>query len=92
MKQPILIYDSQVRNALGTNDGDLEVYYTRWHQEFDTNKSEIEKVCSLLQDLSLYTVDQEIGTRDYIAEVSSQSWFHERVLDIYLWNKGNIRK
>lgn len=89
IKQPILIYDSQARKALGTKDGDLVNYYKKWHGEFRTNQHDIKKACSKLPDLHLYAFDQKFGTKGYIKDVSSQPWFHERVFDIYLWGKGN---
>ncbi len=89
IKQPVLIYDSQVRNALGTKDGDLKSYYEQWRKEFKNNEVNIKDVCSKLIDMNMYAVNQKAGTKDYIKAVSSEVWFHERVFDIYLWNKGN---
>jgi len=89
IKQPILIYDSQARIAVGSDNGDLGAYYKEWHNAFRDYQNEIKKACSKLPDLHLYAVDQEVGTREYIKEVSCQSWFQERVFDIYLWSKGN---
>jgi hypothetical protein len=73
---------------LGTENGDLESYYEKWHVEFKKNQGKIENVCTKLQNMSKYAVNQEIGTKAYIENISSKSWFHERVFDIYLWNKG----
>lgn len=89
IKQPILIYDSRARIAVGSNNGGLRAYYEEWHNAFRKHQNEIKKICTKLPDLHLYAVEQEVGTKKYIKEVSSQSWFHERVFDIYLWNKGN---
>ncbi len=90
IKQPILIYDSQARIALGTEDGKLQPYYERWRQEFRRSQDEIKKVCSKLSNLNLYVADQEVGKKDYITKVACKEWFQERVFDIYLWNKGNV--
>jgi len=89
IKQPILIYDSQARIAVGTENGVLDAYYEKWREEFKANQREIVEVCSKLPDMNKYTVNQEIGTKEYIREISNETWFHERVFDIYLWNKGN---
>ncbi len=89
IQQPILIYDSQARMALETENGDLATYYEKWHGKFWTFQNDIKKACAKLPNLHLYTLDQNIGTKKYIQEISSQSWFHERVLDIYLWSSGN---
>ncbi len=89
IKQPILLYDSQARIALGTENNDLESFYRNWHEQFEKHHSEIAKVCSSLSDINKYVVNQEIGTKEYINKISQQTWFHERIFDIYLWNKGN---
>jgi len=89
IKHPVLIYDSQVRNALHTKDGALDVYYEKWREEFKANEGKIIEACSRLPDMNKYAVNQEVGTEEYIREISNETWFHERVFDIYLWNKGN---
>ncbi|MFC1771058.1 hypothetical protein ACFLZV_04135 [Candidatus Margulisiibacteriota bacterium] len=89
VKQPILIYDSQARKALSTEDGDLDTYYKKWKESFHLYQDRVKQVCSKLSALSLYSVNTALGTKEYIKEVSSKSWFHERIFDIYLWNKGN---
>ena len=89
IKQPILIYDSQARIAVGTEDGALDAYYEKWREGFKANQREIVEVCSKLSDMNKYAVNQEVGTKEYIMRVSGETWFHERVFDIYLWNKGN---
>lgn len=89
IKQPILIYDSQARIAIGANSGDLLDYYKKWQEGFEKHKKSIEEACAGLPELHLYAVDQEAGTKEHIKELSSELWFQERVFDIYLWNKGN---
>jgi hypothetical protein len=88
IKQPILIYNSQARIALGIENGALDAYY-KWREEFKANQIEIVEVCSKLPDMNKYAVNQEVGTKEYIREISEETWFHERVFDNYLWNKGN---
>jgi hypothetical protein len=88
IKSPILLYDSQARIALSSQDGDVEAFYKKWHEEFNINKEKIKDACSKLSELNLYAVDQKVGTKDYIKQISSETWFHERVFDIYLWHKG----
>ncbi len=88
IKSPILIYDSQARTALNSKDGDLQDFYEKWCSDFKRHQEEIENACSKLSELNLYAVDQKVGTKDYIEKIASESWFHERVFDIYLWNKG----
>jgi len=88
IKSPIIIYDSQARIAIGSENGDLESYYDAWKAAFKENQKQIETACRKLSNLTLYTVNPYIDS-EYISEVSSNDWFHERVFDIYLWNKGN---
>ena len=90
VKQPIIIYDSQARKALDTKNGDLKQFYEKWHDEFKKVKDDIAKACENLENLYLYLPNQRDGLRDEIKKISSESWFHERVFDIYLWNKGNV--
>ena len=87
-RSPILIYDSQARKALNVKEGDIETYFYEWKNQFESNREKIEEVCNKLAALSLYAINQEIGTKDYIDTISQQPWFHERVFDIYLWSKG----
>lgn len=87
-QHPVLIYDDQARNALGSKKGDLVCFYKYWRKEFETNKETIEDACLRLPKLYLYSVDQNMGTKRYINKLVSKLWFWERVFDIYLWNKG----
>lgn len=89
IKSPILIYDYQARIATGTNAGDLASYYEKWHEGFAINRDRIISACAKLKNMGEYTVNQKIATIDFIEDVSANTWFHERVYDIYLWNQGN---
>jgi len=89
IKQPILIYDSQARSALGTENSDLDAFYAKWREEFKANQGKIVEACSKLQGMNKYAVNQETGTKQYIKDISDKAWFHERVFDIYLWYKGS---
>ncbi|MER2528770.1 MAG: hypothetical protein ABTR07_12645, partial [Candidatus Competibacter denitrificans] len=51
VKQPILIYDSQARIALGVRDRDLEAYYDQWSKSFRKDQAKITEVCSKLPDM-----------------------------------------
>jgi hypothetical protein len=99
IQEPIIIYDSQAANAVGSKAvgskavGSKKVvladYYEKWTDGFEKHKKQIEKACSQLPKLYLYAVGHERGTKEYIKEVSSKPWFHKRVFDIYLWDKGD---
>src|SRR5712692_2920494 len=83
IKQPILVFDSRARNALSIrNNNDLEGFYDKWREGFKANESAIVNACSKLPDMNKYAVNQEVATREYIREISDQTWFHERVFDI----------
>ena len=86
IKEPIIIYDSQAENAVGSKKGNLADYYEKWTAGFEKHKKQIEKVCSQLPKLHLYAVGHKRGT---IEEVSSKPWFQKRVYDVYLWGKGD---
>lgn len=93
IKQPIIIYDSQARIALGVDEGNLDGYYKKWKETYRKHHFAISNACSLLPKLHLYASNQRIGTKKYIQKIVSQTWFqtwfHERVYDNYLWHKGN---
>ncbi|MDD2776815.1 MAG: hypothetical protein PHU06_12745 [Gallionella sp.] len=91
VKEPIVIYDSQARNALeiepGELDGKYPEYYDAWQRAFKHHKTKIADVCAKLPELHLYAANRT--PKAEIEAVANQNWFHERVFDIYLWNKGN---
>ena len=66
IKHPVLIYDSQARIAVDSNNGDLVDFYKKWRKNFEENRNQIEIACSKLSALYLYAVDQEVGTKEYI--------------------------
>ena len=87
IKRPILIFDSQARNALGIrNNNGLEDFYVKWRAGFEDNKTAIVNACLKLPDMNKYALQQM--TKASIREISNQPWFHERVFDTYLWHKG----
>ncbi len=91
IKQPIIIYDSQARKAIGTKDGKLKEYYDKWRNDFHLVEDEIKKACDRLENLHLYLPNQREGLKKDIKKISNESWFHERVFDIYLWNSGSVQ-
>lgn len=92
MQSPIIIYDSQARKALGAAPGKIDEYYSLWREKFSTSEQQIREACDSLQEVHEYTEKPEITTPQYIAEKASQSWFRERVFDVYLWHTGLARK
>lgn len=88
IRDPIIIYDSQARKALNTEDGDLSGFYEAWRTEFDAHSNAIATVCSKLSGVSKYSCDKTIATPAYVRAISKKSWFQERVFDVYLWHEG----
>ncbi len=89
MKSPIVIYDRQARNALGTNSGDIDAYYSRWREQFNLSCNEIDAACATLPRVHEYSVAPDLATPRYIEGIASQPWFKERVFDVYLWSLGS---
>ncbi len=89
IKHPIIIYDSQAVNALGSKPGDLNEYYHKWKDEYNIVKKEIKNACLDLEKINKYVVNQKIATKEYIRNISQNEWFHERVFDAYLWHIGD---
>ena len=89
-RTPLVIYDSQARNALGTKAGDLEGYVHIWRKTFEAKHPEISDACESLVTVRDYCLDPGVATAGYIKELAEQRWFQERVLDNYLWNRGRV--
>ena len=83
IRDPIIIYDSYARTALGTEEKDLRDYYTKWNHAFNIHKKEIENSC-----LNLLEGNYQGISKEYIKEVASKMWFKKRVFDTYLWAQG----
>ena len=88
VKSPVIIYDSQARNAIGTKVGDLEGFYAKWRIRFKKQEKRITAACAQLVTMSKYTFDEELAASSYIQEVTAHCWFRERVFDNYLRNLG----
>lgn len=88
LKRPVIIYDAQARSAIGTRAGDLKGFYNDWRKEFQRHSHEIARVCAKLEKMGVYSVNGPRATPNLIHKVASTRWFHERVFDVYLWNKG----
>jgi hypothetical protein len=73
-KAPVIIFDSQVRIALGTAHGDYESYVRAWRAGYDSVESDVRDACSFALGAS----------KDHV----TTDWFRQRVYDIYLWRAG----
>jgi hypothetical protein len=88
VRSPIIIYDSQVRKALQTPDGDLQCFYDIWRDKYNYHNKAIAQACASLSKVSRYACDQTLATPPYVQSISAESWFRQRVFDVYLWHKG----
>ncbi|MBT3168670.1 MAG: hypothetical protein HN334_02245 [Candidatus Cloacimonetes bacterium] len=96
IQHPVIIYDSQAKNALGLKTALYESYYEKWLCEFLKRENEIKEKCEELAKIHKYAITYQKNTKidigknakKYIKKISSEKWFHERVFDIYLWHKG----
>jgi hypothetical protein len=100
LKDPFIIFDSRVESTLkptgkleghvknaGPYEQRLFNYYAEWKVQFEDKKDSIKKASQSLPSMRWYTSDPKYATEDYIADITSQKWFHGRVLDAYLWFK-----
>jgi hypothetical protein len=79
-RDPVIIYDSRARSALGTPSGDYVKYVKLWRRGCKEHKDEIRAACSALPRAGRNNAE--------IARETAQEWFRQRVYDIYLWNAG----
>lgn len=89
IRSPIIIYDSQARQALDTADGDLAAYYDAWQAKFNAVRHQIAAARAELVDVLQYTADTSVATKPYVQSLAEEEWFNQRVLDIYLWHVGS---
>ncbi len=88
VKSPIRIYDQQARKALGTKDKDFISFNEAFTDRYAECEKEIKEACSNLKSILSYSVRPDIKHEE-LANLVSEPWFLERVLDIYLWNQGS---
>lgn len=87
-KSPVRIYDKQARIALKTKESDFTAFNDAFSDQYADCEERIIGACSNLKNVLSYSVQPEMR-QDEIEKISSEHWFRERVLDIYLWNLGN---
>ena len=87
-KSPVRIYDKQARIALKTKEGDFTAFNDAFSDQYADCEERIIGACSNLKNVLSYSVQPEMRQNE-IEKISSEHWFRERVLDIYLWNVGN---
>jgi len=82
LQTPIIIYDRNARQALGTKTGDLPAFYHAWKREYDKYRPQIQAACDeILHRPSIHSQGRRIHPDTH--------WFQERVFDSYLWHAGS---
>lgn len=68
-------------------DGDYKAFAAEWDSQFEINLAKIDLVIKELPDILAWSI---IPSEDHNAalQVIKEKWFKERVLDKYLWTKG----
>ncbi|MFC2165394.1 hypothetical protein ACFLT2_10425 [Acidobacteriota bacterium] len=87
-RDPFIIYDSRVRKAIGVRPGDYSEFIMTWLSRFQHLESEIAEVCGSLPNLLHYFFPFTSDAEQVVNAICSESWFHRRVFDIYLWHMG----
>ncbi len=85
---PFIIYDSVVRESLGTPRGDYPAYVAAWERRYLTNEDAIASACTRLSRASL-TFKLPTGLSETsVKRPLRETWFRRRVLDLVIWNGG----
>lgn len=91
-RKPYIIYDSRAVKALKNAD---EVFDTRsyfeyskaWKRQYSFHRSRIKSACERLVEIRDFFPAWYISERS-MTKVVTETWFRERVFDIYLWEVG----
>jgi hypothetical protein len=75
-QHPVVIFDGNVKTALGASGSDYDMYLHLWNQRFQELEPEIRQATAALQR-------QGVGP-------AGEEWFRRRVLDIHLWYVGGV--
>ena len=72
-RDPVIIYDSQVRASLGVRAGDYPDYVRQWRASYSRHASGIRSAASHIRIPGV---------------PCEREWFRRRVFDLYLWAEG----
>jgi len=86
-RDPFIIYDSRVRNALGVEEGRYDQFVDQWSSQYRLLEPEIQRKCSVLPNFRNYIRCGPSVSQEQVRMVCSETWFCRRVFDIYLWHK-----
>ena len=85
---PFIIYDSVVRERLGTPRGDYHSYVAAWQERYAIHREAIKWACTALPRSSHSGQALPTITGAAAHAVAREEWFRRRVLDILLWHGG----
>jgi hypothetical protein len=88
---PVIIFDSQARIALGTPHANYDVYVERWCDAYTRYAHAIRSACDSLPRTSGLAADPKARSQRARAGVDHE-WFRRRVFDIHLWNVGAAKQ
>jgi hypothetical protein len=92
-RDPFIIYDSRASKALGVTSSDYRDFTKKWEVGFLEHQSSIVaisgRLAELLQSgLVSYFLPVTDNLEHEAVRLCSQTWYHRRVFDIYLWHLG----
>jgi hypothetical protein len=92
-KAPVVIYDAKAVACLrcggGTFDhGDYSGYRREWRNQFAKREAVIRSACSELIQVRKFSLAHMISDAPF-TELTSSTWFRERVFDKYLWRNAD---
>lgn len=98
-RTPFIIYDKRAVDALPIDVDALPIekdkrnypaYCRRWRLEFGKVQGEIESAAKRLLKLQGY-FSSCLSSKIKLKTVVNRPWFHERIFDVYLWEKGGVK-
>jgi hypothetical protein len=87
-RDTVIIFDSQVRGALGSPYGDYDGFLERWRSGYAEVQDAVRSACTKLPATEVSRFARRAVSQDAIEHVADNEWFRRRVYDIYLWRRG----
>ena len=85
-RYPIIIYDERIATVLGTRL--TRDYYDQWQARFKYHEQSVADACLSLVDALTYVCDPDVATKEFVAKVSTSTWFQHRAFGSYLTFMG----
>lgn len=88
-RSPVIIYESLAARWLKKNsvyrDGSYSNYCQNWREQYEKHEDSIRNACGDLVNVKTFTLAADLPDRE-IVELTSNTWFRERVFDHYMLN------